>query len=117
MNMQKGAIAAMAIMAGLQGIPVMAFADPTASGSGIDKVDGQQYDSKSSTWVDSSTESAASDDANDHKEDTYDGKVHLFYDTTGGKWQDPGQDVTVDTDNTDHDNGTYMLTIPTKIHY
>ena len=118
MNARKyGAIAAAAIMAGTNIAPVIAFAGPTASGSGIDKVDGQQYDSKSSTWVDSSTESATSDDANDRKENTYDGNIHLFYDTTGGKWQDPGQDATEADDNHDHDNGTYMLTIPTKIHY
>ena len=63
----------------------------------------QKFDSKDSTWSSDS--------------DIHDGKVHLFYSTLGGKWQDPGQDATVDTDNHDHDNGTYLVTIPTKIAY
>ena len=110
-------IAAIA-MAATMAMPGAAFAaDPTANGAGIDTADLQQFDTKTETWVDSATESATSDDENGHKENDYDGKIHLFFDTTGGQWQDPGTDPVSSTDNVKHDNGTYVVTIPTKIAY
>ena len=87
----------------------------TASGSGIDTADLQQYDGK--TWGDSATETAADDSLNDHAENTYDGKIHLFFDTTGGQWLDPSQDGPEGSETNAHDNGTYVITIPTKIAY
>ena len=110
-------IAAIA-MAATMAMPGAAFAaDPTTNGAGIDTADLQQFDGKTNTWGGSATESAESDDENGHKENEYDGKIHLFYDTTGGKWQDPGPDPVSPTDNVKHDNGTYVVTIPTKIAY
>lgn len=110
-------IAAIA-MAATMAMPGAAFAaDPTASGKGIDTVDLQQFDTKTNEWGDSVTESATSDTEDGHKENTYDGKIHLFYDTRGGQWQDPGADPVSPTDNVKHDNGTYVVTIPTKIAY
>ena len=110
-------IAAIA-MAATMAMPGAAFAaNPTANGAGIDTADLQQFDTKTNTWVDSATESAESDDENGHKENTYDGKIHLFYDTTGGQWLDPSQDGPEGSETIAHDNGTYVVTIPTKIAY
>ena len=113
-------IAAIA-MAATMAMPGAAFAaDPTASGAGIDNADLQEYDTGKeggAGWQDSKTESATSDDENGHKENEYDGMIHLFYDTTGGKWQDPGPDPVDPGDNVKHANGTYVVTIPTKIAY
>lgn len=120
-----GALASAAIMAGTVLSPVAALAaTPTENGAGIDKEDGQQYTTTiddqgvvTGKWEDSATESATDDTINDHKENTYDGNIHLFYDTTGGQWQDPGKDPETVDDNTAHDNGTFVVTIPTKIAY
>ena len=121
-----GSVAMAAAVAGIGVAPVAAFAakTPTVSGEGIDKEDGQQYTTTigdqgavTGKWEDSATESATDDTINDHMENTYDGNIHLFYDTTGGQWQDPGKDPEKADDNTSHDNGTFVVTIPTKIAY
>lgn len=69
----------------------------------------------SGTWQDSNNEAATAQDY------FKDGKVHLFYNTLEGIWIDPGRDPnkTSDQGDTDqkHANGTYIVTIPTKIAY
>lgn len=92
-------------------------ATATPSEIGIDADNLQQYDSETSGWGDSATETAADDKLNDHSENTYDGKIHLFFDTTGGQWLDPSNDGPDGTETNAHDNGTYVITIPTKISY
>lgn len=113
-------IAAIA-MAATMAMPGAAFAaEPTANGKGIDTTNLQEYDTGKeggAGWQDSKTKSATSDTENGHKENIYDGQIHLFYDTRGGQWQDPGADPASPTDNTSHNNGTYVVTIPTKIAY
>lgn len=66
----------------------------TATGS-------QTYDSSKSSWSGDST----------------DGKIKVYFDTTGGTWQDSGSDTSITTDNGTHDNGTYMVTIPASISF
>ena len=69
----------------------------------------------SGTWQDSNNEAAT---AKDYYKD---GKVHLFYNTLEGTWLDPGRDPNKTSDDGDtdqrHANGTYIVTIPTKIAY
>lgn len=103
-----GALASAAIMAGTVLSPVAALAaTPTENGKGL--VDGyQETNTDNSGWQDSKTKTDG---------EYQDGKIHLFYDTTGGQWQDPGKDPEKADDNTSHDNGTFVVTIPTKIAY
>lgn len=78
-------------------------------------------------WGDSNTEDET---AADYYKGEEDGKVRLFYNTTDGIWYDEGRDPDVpgedgngnpenQGDDTDkpHANGTYIVTIPTKIAY
>ena len=113
LNHKLGTVAMAAVMAGMNITPIIALAAgmPTANGNGLVDVY-QETNDDNSGWQDSKTKTKTKTDG-----EYRDGKIHLFYDTTGGKWQDPGQDATKADDNHDHDNGTYMLTIPTKIHY
>lgn len=104
MSKRNGKLAAMGlavVMAAALAAPAFAHGTPTASGSGVSS-DKQKYDSASG-WSGS--------------DNTYEGKIHLLYDTTNGGWQDPGEDPSNPDDNGDHDNGTYVVTIPTKISY
>lgn len=78
---------------------------------GSKTVDYQAFDSGENAWGDSNNESA---DAGDWYQD---GKVHLFYDTTGGNWDEPGEDPANPDDNVTHPNGTFVVTVPTKIAY
>ena len=104
-----GALASAAIMAGTVLSPVAAFAAKTPTENGKGLVDGyQETNDDNSGWQDSKTKTDG---------EYQDGKIHLFYDTTGGQWQDPGKDPEDATDNTAHDNGTFVVTIPTKIAY
>lgn len=66
----------------------------TATGS-------QTYDSSKSSW----------------SGDSADGKIKVYFDTTGGTWQDSGSDTSITTDNGTHNNGTYMVTIPASISF
>lgn len=72
-------------------------AAPTKSGEGVSG--SQTYDSSKGGWQDN----------------IYKGTVRLFYETKGGSWTEP------DPDNPSkeiaHDNGTYVVTLPTKVRY
>ena len=117
------------ILAASMMIPSVAFADDTLT-NGLqynkDNPNWQQYNSGKTGgagWEDSTTDSDGKEAINT------DGQVQLEIDTTGGTWQDPGKDPGDDNtdpndpddpavkDNTNHDNGTFIVTIPTKIAY
>ncbi len=100
-NVKLAAMGLAVVMAAALAAPAFAKGTPTASGSGVSS-DKQKYDSASG-WSGSDS--------------TYEGKIHLLYDTSNGGWQDPGEDPNSPDDNGNHDNGTYVVTIPTRISY